>query len=309
MTVPAELTALIAAESARTPAPAALALLAAVRERFGPDLVAVLYYGSCRRSSAPDGLLDFYLLVDGTRTLRPLEAVLLRVLEPNVYYLEAPCADGVARSKTTMVTWDAFRRGTTPRWFHSYLWGRFSQPTSVLWTRDEAAARAVQVALAQAPMTFIRKVLPLLPDDFSAEDLWLTGLATSYRTELRSERPDKLRRLYQDEADHLDRAVAVCAERLGYATGTPGRYRNPLGPGARRRGRIAWRVRMISGTLLSFLRIVKSAATFDGALDYAAWKLSRQSGRPISIPPQVRAHPWRHAPAFFWRLYREGVFR
>lgn len=309
MIVPAALSALIAAESTRPPAPAALALLTAVRKRFGPDLVAVLYYGSCRRSSAPDGLLDFYVLVDGTRTLRPLEAMLLRVLEPNVYYLEVPCAEGVARSKTTMVTWSAFRRGTTPRWFHSYLWGRFSQPTSVLWTRDEATAGAVQTALALAPMTFIRKVLPLLPDDFSAEDLWLTGLATSYRTELRSERPEKLRRLYQDEADHLNQVVAVCAEPLGYATDTPGRYRNPLVQRARRQGRLAWRVRMVSGTLLSFLRIVKSAATFEGALDYAAWKLSRQSGRPISIPPQVRAHPWRHAPAFFWRLYREGVFR
>jgi hypothetical protein len=315
MTVPAALATLIAAESARAPAPAALALLTAVQQRFGSDLVAVLYYGSCRRSSTPDGLIDFYVLIDGTRAMRPLEALLLRLLEPNVYYLEVPYADGVARNKYTVVTWDAFRRGTTPRWFHSYLWGRFSQPTSVLWTRDPDIASAVQVALAEAPITFIRKVLPLLPDRFSAETLWLTGLATSYRTELRSERPDKLRRLYQDEAQHLDQAAAACAELLGYACesaceaadATP--YRNPLGPGARRRGRLGWRVRMVSGTLLSFLRIVKSAATFEGALDYAAWKLSRQSGRSISIPAQVRAHPWRHAPGFFWRLYREGVFR
>ncbi|MFM7119356.1 MAG: hypothetical protein ACKOZX_03735, partial [Gammaproteobacteria bacterium] len=274
-------------------------------------------------------------LIDGTRAMRPLEALLLRLLEPNVYYLEVPYADGVARSKYTVVTWDAFRRGTTPRWFHSYLWGRFSQPTSVLWTRDPDIASAVQVALAEAPITFIRKVLPLLPDRFSAETLWLTGLATSYRTELRSERPDKLRRLYQDEAQHLDQAAAACAELLGYAckpafesacesaceaacesacesAGEPADatpYRNPLVPGALRRGRLGWRVRMVSGTLLSFLRIVKSAATFEGALDYVAWKLSRQSGRSISIPPQVRAHPWRRAPGFFWRLYREGVFR
>lgn len=306
----ASLEALVHAESARTPAPQALALLAAIRERFGNDLYGVLYYGSCRRSMAPDGLLDFYVVIDGFTAMTRLEALLLKALPPNVYYLEVPFGDDRARCKYTVVSLGAFRRGTTGRWFHSYLWGRFSQPTSVLWARDEAASERLRQALCSATLTFLRRVLPLLGDRFTATELWLTGLGTSYRTELRSERPEKLRRLYADEAAYLDAVTRAAAERCGYGAddATDG-YRNPLSPAARRAGRATWRVRMVTGTLLSFLRILKSAWTFEGGIDYAVWKLERQSGRKIAIPPQVREHPWRHAPAFFWRLYREGIFR
>jgi hypothetical protein len=307
--VAADLTEIIRAESSRPPAPQALALLEAVRSRFGRDLYGVLYYGSCRRSLAPEGLLDFYVVIDGFAAMTPFEALLLKALPPNVYYLEVPFADDRARCKYTVVSLGSFRRGTTGRWFHSYLWGRFSQPTSVLWARDEAAATVLRQALYSSTLTFLRRVLPLLSDHFDARELWLTGLATSYRTELRSERPEKLQRMYVDEAAYLDAVAAAASQPCGFAADATGRYRNPLTPAARRGGRVAWRIRMVSGTLLSFLRILKSAWTFEGGIDYAVWKLERQSGRRIEIPPEVRARPWRHAPAFFWRLYREGVFR
>jgi hypothetical protein len=299
----------ISTEARLPPAPQALALLEAVRARFGPDLYGVLYYGSCRRSMAPDGLLDFYVIVDGFAAMTGPEALLLKALPPNVYYLEVPFGDDRARCKYTVVSLGAFRRGTSGRWFHSYLWGRFSQPTSVLWARDAHAETVLHQALYLATLTFLHRVLPLLGDHFTASDLWLTGLATSYRTELRSERPEKLRRLYADESAYLDAVTAAGAPLCGYAADATGRYRNPLAPVARRTGRAAWRVRMVTGTLLSLLRILKSAWTFEGGIDYAVWKLERQSGRKIEIPPQVREHPWRHAPAFFWRLYRAGIFR
>jgi len=142
-------------------------------------------------------------------------------------------------------------------------------------------------------------------------ELWLAGLAASYRTELRSERPEKLQRLYSDEAEYLAAVTAAGAAPCGYAAPDAAGigYRNPLPTSRRRTGRAAWRVRQVTGTLLSFLRILKSAYTFEGGLDYAIWKLERQSGRCIVIPPHVRARPWRHAPGFFWRLYRDGIFR
>jgi hypothetical protein len=307
---PDALGALIRAEAARPPAPMARALVEGIRARFGPDLYGVLYYGSCRRSDRPEGLLDFYVVVDGYSAMTGAEAFLLNVLPPNVYYLEVPFGTERARSKYTVVSLRSFRRGTSGRWFHSYLWGRFSQPASIVWARDPAAHAALLESLRLATLTFVRRVLPLLGDRFTSSDLWLTGLATSYRTELRSERPEKLRKLYADEAAYLDAAAAACAPLCGFAsTARAGEFINPLSEAARRGGRLAWRIRMVTGTLLSLLRILKSAYTFAGGIDYAVWKLERQSGRAIPVPPEVRAHPWRHAPGFFWRLYREGVFR
>jgi hypothetical protein len=307
---PDALGALIRAETERPPAPMARALVEGIRERFGRDLYGVLYYGSCRRSSQPEGLLDFYVVVDGYSAMSPVEALLLNALPPNVYYLEVPFGDGRARSKYTVVSRRSFLRGTSGRWFHSYLWGRFSQPTSIVWARDAAAGAALLDSLRFATLTFVRRVLPLLGRRFTASELWLTGLATSYRTELRSERPEKLRKLYADEAGYLDAVAAACAPLCGFAGAeSGGLYTNPLSKAACRGGRLAWRIRMVTGTLLSLLRILKSAYTFAGGIDYAVWKLERQSGRSIPVPAEVKAHPWRHAPAFFWRLYRDGVFR
>ena len=47
--------------------PAAYMAVDAIRATHGPSVRAVLFYGSCRRSMRPDGVLDFYVLVDGYR--------------------------------------------------------------------------------------------------------------------------------------------------------------------------------------------------------------------------------------------------
>jgi hypothetical protein len=57
------------------------------------------------------------------------------------------------------------------------------------------------------------------------------------------------------------------------------------------------------------MRLVKALFTFEGGLDYIAWKLERHSGESIVIPDRVRRAPLIYLWGFFWGLYRRGIFK
>jgi len=54
---------------------------------------------------------------------------------------------------------------------------------------------------------------------------------------------------------------------------------------------------------------LKGLFTFDGGIDYVAWKLARHSGQEVVVPDRVRRYPLLFMWGFFWRLYRRGAFR
>ena len=274
---------------ANAPATAPVAALAAAaRERFGAASAAVLFYGSCRRTEQRDGLFDLYVLLDGYRSLPFVERQLARALPPNVYYLEAPFDGDRLRSKCTVISLADFERGTR-YWFHSYLWGRFAQPVTIAWTRDREIGERVEAALEHAIERFVSEASALVSPNADPASLWITGLSASYGTELRSERADRARELYRANAEWFDAVTRSVRPQP--------------------RSRIFWSIRRVAGKLMSLARVLKSAYTFDGGLDYIVWKLERHSGRHIDVPERVRRAPAIHMWGFFWRLYREGVFR
>ena len=57
------------------------------------------------------------------------------------------------------------------------------------------------------------------------------------------------------------------------------------------------------------MRLVKALFTFEGGLDYIAWKLERHSGQVVEIPERVRRRPLLHIWGFAWQLRRRGVFK
>ena len=71
----------------------------------------------------------------------------------------------------------------------------------------------------------------------------------------------------------------------------------------------AWRTRRLTGKLMSTARWFKALATFEGGLDYAAWKLERHSGVKIHVSEKMRRRPWLYVWGELIRLYRRGVLR
>ena len=92
---------------------------------------------------------------------------------------------------------------------------------------------------------------------------------------------------------------SVGAQRYSYDVSTWVRTRNSMG----------WALRRLQGKILSVLRLMKAAYTFQGGVDYLIWKIERHSGVKIELTPQERRHPILTGLRAFWRLYRQGAFR
>lgn len=301
------------AEFARVLAP----LRVALQRRHGERIAALLLYGSCLRSGdVHDGLVDLYVLLDRYRGagLSCWQVVANRLLPPNVYYLEVPDGARVLRCKYATVTVAEFIRRLGPGCFESYFWGRFCQPLALLQARDPHLAGELARLQERAATTLLARALPLAPPSGSVVELWRTALAASYATELRAEagvRTGELvawgREFYENLSRHCARALPwdvrlwEADSGLYYTATVPAR--------ARWRARLAWRLRAVRGKLRAVLRLVKAFFTFAGGLDYLAWKLARHSGQPVMIPDKVRRWPLVYGWAFFWGLYRRGLFK
>ena len=293
------------------------ALVQELRERYRGSVNAVLLYGSCLRGGDIfDGLVDLYLICDEYRSAypRPAQAVANWLLPPNVFYTEIESGGRTLRTKFAVISSADFRRGCSTRWFESYIWGRFAQPSGVVYCRDVSSREALEQSLFLARRTFLQRALPRLPATGTVMGLWEGAMALSYGTELRSEgsgRPGELAQAsvayFEDATRRLDGGLPFPFrvfeedQRLFYRADIPQRTRTLAG--------IGWGLRRVQGKLMSFLRLFKALFTFEGGIDYVAWKLQRHSGQEVVVPDRVRRYPLIFMWGFFWRLYRRGVFR
>jgi hypothetical protein len=288
-----------------------------LRERHHGAVNSVLLYGSCLRGGDIfDGLVDLYLVCDSYRSAyagRGL-ALLNWLLPPNVFYTELEYGGKTLRSKYALLSTADFRRGCSTRWFESYLWGRFAQPIQIVYCRDRSSRETVEQCLLQASRTFLQRALPCLPASGPVFDLWRGALALSYATELRSERSSRAAELAQASRGHFETVTRRLQGALDfpfsvYESEQTLYYRADVPAKQRVSGRLGWFLRRVYGKLMSVLRLLKGLFTFDGGIDYVAWKLARHSGQEVVVPDRVRRYPLLFMWGFFWRLYRRGAFR
>lgn len=296
------------------PAPAPVARLSEeMRRRFGEAVVGVLFYGSClRQGDALEGIVDLYVIVsDYSRAYsRWRSRILAHVLPPTVGYLELEGKGATVRAKYAVISLADFRKGTSSRWFHSYLWGRFSQPCLLAYSRDPGAADAIAGCLARATRTLVSKALPLLDTRTDAVSAWAQALDLSYGTELRPESNSRARELVEADRDFYERLLqSLEAELPGLTRSPEGDFQIRTSAPRRLGASLGWGTRRVTGKLLSTLRWIKALATFEGGLDYAAWKLERHSGVKVHITDRMRRRPWLHVWGELIRLYRRGVLR
>jgi hypothetical protein len=294
---------LIAGELGQPIAPAARAMAEHCRARHGAAAIAVLFYGSCLRQSdqaLAESLLDFYIIVDdyGAAYDSRLMALANRLLPPNVFYVELTWQGITLRAKYAVMSLDQFAAGCTRSAANVSVWARFCQPARLVWADNAATRHALAVALADACRTMLWHAWPAAPDgkllDEDSLQVWEQGFRRTYAAEIRSETGDRARALIMADKvryQQLARMILPELRRSGVA------------------GDVIWRRRGIVGKSLNFLRLVKAAFTFDGAVDYVMWKVRRHSGVVIPVSEWQRRHPLLAAPALAWKLYRLGAFR
>jgi len=274
-----------------------------VRNRHGSGVAAVLFYGSCLRgSSAVEGVLDFYAIVDSYRPAYPSRALAWSnaALPPNVYYVELEHGARTVRAKYNVMSRTDFARAATGRGLDAIVWGRFSQPFRIAYARDGQSRAAVIEAAADAVRTMVAMGSDLIGagNDLDHRALWSRAFAETYGTELRTESAERIAALYDAVPMRYDLAADLALA--------------DLRSGAHARPRVstrAWAIRKRAAKLLYVPRLLKSAWTFGEWLPYALWKFERHSGECIELSERQRRHPLVFGLPIIVRILRDGMLR
>lgn len=302
------LAALVAAELATPVAPEVADFAAAVAGRHGDASLAVLFYGSCLWADRLDGLmLDFYLVVDDYAAAYA-GAWLARanaLVPPNVFYAE----HGALVAKYAVLTLADLDRLCGPETRSVSVWARFAQPSRLAWVRDEGARRGVVAAVARAAPTLLVAARPLLPRQVGVVRLWTEAFALTYTAELRTERAARGQTLFDAQSDRYRRFTAPALEAAGLAARIEGDALTFVDDADARAGARAWAMRRRHGKLMSLVRLVKASFTFDGGIDYLAWKIERHSGTRVTVRPWMRKVPIAAGLWLLPQLVRRGAVR
>ena len=317
MNASSELVGLVRKASERSVPDAIRQVGEALADQYAMSFQGILFYGSClRMSSHQESLVDCYVLVNRYSAAFSFWwlTMLNRILPPNVFYREVPFEGQIVRVKYAVLTLEDFERSVSPQWFHSYFWGRFAQPTAILLASTTEVRERIVKGLETAVLTFFARVLPRLSSPFSAYDVWCQGLALSYGAELRSESSKRVQALWEGDTEYYEGIVKAVfpsyfpgSQVVESENGTS--YVYEITKWRRAINKVGWIVRRLQGKILSVLRLIKAAYTFQGGADYLIWKIERHSGVKIELTPRQRRHPILSGLLAFWRLYRQGAFR
>jgi len=283
------LPALVAAELAEPVDPRVTAMAAAIAAEYPGAARAVLFYGSCLRQRELDGLmLDFYLIVSDYRAAygRGWFAFANRMVPPNVFPFEH---DGLA-AKYAVLSEADFERLNGPEAKDVSVWARFAQPARLVWAADAGARETAVAAVARAAPTLLSHALPMARGE-DPLDVWRTGFALTYASELRAERQGRSGSIVDDDPERYRRfgAAAMAEPRAGAAK--------------------AWRRFRRRGKALTLVRLAKATTTYAGGVDYLAWKINRHAGTTIAVRPWMRRWPILGALTLLPRLLKRGAIR
>ena len=298
----------------REPVPEPVRELAAqLAARAGGAALAVLYYGSTLRSSALDGMLDFYVLLDRS-TAWPgsrLAAFANRLLPPNVGYVEGTFAGAPLRAKFALIAIRQFERRVAGHSVDTTMWARFCQPCRCVWQRSPADRQRVTRAVRDATVTAAGWAAALGPSQGLPEAFWAALFARTYVAELRVETGDRSQGIVAADRERYAALLPLAWQSAGlrFDALPDGSLRPQLGSVVHRRLLRQWSWRQRCGRPLNMLRLLKAAFTFDGGADYVVWKIERHRGVRLQLSPWQRRFPLLAAPGIYWQLRRRGILR
>jgi hypothetical protein len=303
----------LAEELQRELPPAVSALAAQLAHRANGAAAAVLFYGSNLRDARLDGVLDFYVLLDrvGAWPAPRLAALANWLLPPNVGYTEVVVDGQALRAKYALISVAQFRRGVSLPALDTTLWARFSQPCRCAWVRSDADREAVTNAVRQAVITAACWAAELGPSSGDAHAYWRALFAHTYAAELRVEKSARGDDLVARDAERYLRMLpeAWLAAGIAFESTAYGQLAPRLSPSSRTSAARRWALRRRLGKPLNIARLLKAAFTFDGAMDYAMWKVERHSGVRPEVSDWQRRHPLLAAPGLYRRLRKLNLLR
>lgn len=303
-----ELKTLIAEELAEPVDTRVTAFATSIAAQYGEAARAVLFYGSCLRTTELDGqMLDFYLIVSDYEAAygKSWLAAANRRLPPNVFPAEH---DGLV-AKVAVLSEQDFHKLNRIGASAVSVWARFAQPSRLVWQADETAQVQAVEAIAGAPITLFDMTFPMMEIDteYNIVDLWKRGFELTYGAELRAERKDRSDSVVDADPERYARfgpAVMAAISKRNESRGTPLKIIASRDAVEKR-----WRQLRRNGKILTLARLAKASATYAGGIDYLAWKINRHAGTDYVIKPWQRKWPILGALVMLPRLIAGGAIK
>ncbi len=257
---------------------------------------AVLFYGSNLRTGSLEGVVDFYVLLPGDPE---------KGIWPRVSYREWEHEGETLRAKIASMTLAKFAEACRGETIDTTIWARFVQPSALIWAASDAARADVATALEDAVKTATRLAVAVGPEAGSEQDYWRALFRSTYKAELRVEKPGRENAIIEANAAHFDGLLAAGLLAQNIAFERDGNRLHPLLPDSQRQEiRRWWNKRRRLGKPLNIARLVRATRTFEGAGRYAAWKVHRHTGIEVEVTPWREKHPVLAAPGVLWKVWR-----
>jgi hypothetical protein len=301
---------LVAKELAMVVKPEIVRFADAIAAAYPNAARAVLFYGSCLRSEELAGqMLDFYLIVSDYEAAyeKPWMAKWNHRLPPNVFPFEH---EGLM-AKIAVLSEADFHNLNRPHASAVSVWARFSQPSRLVWALDDATRGKMVLSVSGAAPTLLNAALSHMEREVGVIDLWQSGFAMTYSAELRAERKDRPASVVEHDMDRYE----IFGQAALHHTMIPNEVRGGrvyLQPDAERRAereKARWPGLKRRGKMLTVARLVKAAFTYQGGIDYLAWKVNRHAGTDIKVRPWQRKWPLVAAVFLVPKLLVKGAVR
>lgn len=253
--------------------------------------MAILAYGSCLRGVAvSDTLMDFYVLTENLADVSPsiLSCLACAMVPPNVYYAETGFEGQSLRAKYAVLPLSLFARWMTKKTSNPYFWARFSQPSALVYVRNDHARQQAIASISDALRTSFANA-KALTNDQDALAIWTAGFNATYQSEFRSEQTSRAAQIVAAAPDYYKEAAKLLASEI------PVHANQAL--------------RRIAGKFWSVLRLIKAAFTFQGGADYIVWKIERHSGEKIVLTQWQKRHPIIAGLTLLPKMLRKGAIR
>jgi len=304
---------LISEELAEATDPRVRAFAEHLAQQYGDAARAVLFYGSCLRSSALEGqMLDFYIIVSSYEEAYGKSWLVRanKLLPPNVF----PAKYENLAAKYAVLSEEDFYALNREEARAVSVWARFSQPSRLLWAKDVVAKDRIVAAISGAAPTLLNAALAHIDElDGSATiaALWEKGYSLTYGAELRAERPGRSHSVVEFAPLRYTIFGKAVLEACNIKVRMDGDIVSVL-PGqdavimAEKK---RWPALRRNGKLLTLARLAKASGTYAGGIDYLAWKINRHAGTNYSIKSWQRRWPILGAVVMLPRLLRVGAIK
>lgn len=288
--------------------------------RYGSNLVYLIFYGSCLHNSTKreTSMYDFYVVIEDYKGAyetfekrKRFYFLLNQFLPPNVFFTYMEVNGKRFSSKYNLISLAHMEKYTSENAPDMYIFGRLGKRVALLFYRTEAEVNRFLEMWGKSMRMNAELALHFLPSEFDLDLFILKTLEVSYMGDYRIERDTKVEELFNADKEFYKKVYSIILEeimrekKVAYMI-DGGRYRKG-GENPQERERAERFIKRAKRR--SIYRWPKGLMTVGDYVEYLINKVERAKGIKIELSPMERKFPLILGWKYFFKLKRRGMIK